>query len=362
MESPRPKRGPWRRRSDACENIQCFSCCGDRHIEFECKNTIVYLIGVFCALLAIHNVTAVPWFALVAPATSANPDSGEPSYGMESAPNWHALLGYRGVKLWPDPALFLGPHAALLSILLMAYATWWVRYMQGRDLIKSVVGKRSSRHSDAEREAVSAEREAVSAEVSATPSRLSDAETEAAAETTSTAVTELQWERQIFGASFLLFAHAVPVVSSGRPGMPNLGPVRVWLGLCFSFVGILSVYADKGDLNVLCRPFRGIAFVVVQIIVLSEAIPEFFEVAGGVFSWIGFSTFSIELEGTCERVWCDRIDPAVGWIPQGGEAGNHPHPLSGRGPYSGFSWGTVVGPTICGLLLLWFGRGRGRWW
>jgi len=163
-------------------------------------------------------------------------------------------------------------------------------------------------------------------------------------------------ERQVFGASFLLFAHAVPIVSSGLPGMPNLGPWRVWVGLCLSAVGALSVGADKGDAKDVCISLGHIAFVMVQVIVLSEAIPEFFEVVSGVVSWVGFSTFATDLEGACEHVWCDRIDPDAGWKPQGGEAGNHPHPLSGHGPYSGFAWGAAVGPAICCVLLLWFGR------
>jgi hypothetical protein len=341
--SPRPKHGPWRRRG--WNQVRCFSCCGDRHLEFECGQTFVYLIGVFCAILAIHNATAVPWFALVTPATDAHPETGKPSYGMESAPNWHALVGYRGVKLWPDPALFLGPHAALLSILLMAYATWWVRYMLVRGMSKSVVGKRSSRPSDD------------APETRSSASRRSDDEQHVApAEISSAAVIQLHRERQVFGASFLLFAHAVPIVSAGRPGMPNLGTWRVWIGLCLSVVGGLSVYGDKGHVKYVCRPLGDIAFVIIQVVVLSEAIPEFFEVASGVVSWIGFSTFATDLEGTCEHMWCDRIDPDVGWIPQGGEAGNHPHPLSGHGPYSGFWWGAAVGPTICCVLLLWFGR------
>eukprot|EP01043_Picozoa_sp_COSAG02_P050384 COSAG02_NODE_5173_length_4572_cov_2.069528_1_plen_499_part_10 len=325
--------------------MRCFSCCGDRHLEFECAHTFVYLIGIFCMVLAIHNATAVPWFALVTPATDAHPGTGKPRYGMESAPHWHALVGYRGVKLWPNPALFLGPHSALLSILLMAYAKWWIRYMLARDILKSVVGKRSSRSSDD------------GAEASSSASRRSDAEHQVPpAEISSAVETKVHRQGQIFGASFLLFVHAVPIVSSGRPGMPNLGPWRVWIGLCLSVVGALSVWADKGDAKHVCIPLGDIAFVIVQVIVFSEAIPEFFEAVSGVVSWIGFSTFATDLQSACEHMWCDRIDPDVGWKPQGGEAGNHPHPLSGHGPYSGFGWEAAVGPAICCVLLLWFGR------
>lgn len=447
LQSPRPQRGPWRLRNERSDR-HCFSFCGDRHVEFSCKQTFVYLIGGICALLSFHNMTAVPWFVLTTPATNVDPETGSPRWGMESAPNWHALLGYRGAKLWPDPALFLGPHTALLSIVLIAYASWWVRYVPAHAMLKSVVQKASSQPAEPEKlfsraDTVFVGQDGKVRRTESTkdvydvewflydlvdgcldlPFNFADGardcqadvdrplydktsgnligitihennrvgtrmETKSQhicfdnplkrrinrheatpAETTSTAATILPQQSAVLG-SFLLFAHAVPIVLGGRPGLPNLGPIQVWVGLCLTIVvfiviamsGFVEATDSKEAAPERCtaREFHGwlgaIGFLGLQAVVLSEAIPDFFGVVSGVISWIGFTPIATDLEGDCRYGWCDRMDPGHGWMPQGGEAGNRPHPLSGRGPYSGSAWGAIVSPAICVLLLLWYCR------
>ena len=384
-------------------------------MEFSCGRIFGYLIGVFCAVVSVNSATQVPWFALMQPATDLDPD-GMPSYGMESAPNWHAFLGYRGVKLWADPALFLGPHAALLAILLMGYATWWTRDIYRVIAIgMSVRGHKASSFapSDAERADEQLRRAAQLARDE------EGRELEAPAETTA---TELR-EGPFVWASFFLYAHALPTVLGDRPGLPNLGPLQAYLGMCLSSVGLLSLLArtlvpwyierevqklrnivgtpflPEAKLHLMCRkygvrvidangnpfsdeslveqlvpeiteekswltknwccgPPRIIAFFATQILVLSEVVPDFTEICDGVWAWVGFTTIAQELEGECERGWCDRLDPEVGWMPQGvGEEGNHPHRLSGHGPYAGYAAaGAVIGRVICALLLLWWCR------
>ena len=413
MHSPRPERGPWRKRERG--GLTCTSCCGDEGIEFDCKRYFIWLIGAFFTVLSVHNATQVPWFALERPSTDTHPDPD--AGGLEAAPNWHALLGYRGAKLWADPALFHAPHAALLAIILMMLAVSWLRFRgQGREMLDAVQGRRVFHLSD---------HELADPELAPGPDPRAGEEDEEI----EVGFTGQSLDKPFVTAALLMFLHALPVV--GKHGLPHLGPAPVWIGLVFSLLGSLTVLArsivekkidgglakqKKGvlphmpeeQLHKMCRehgvrivdgnahlfsiaalldsliplmrnvqtdkydrlwkPLLALCWTVIGAVVLSEAVPEFYEVIAGVLSWVGLSTISTDLAGDCERVWCDRVDPDSGWLVPGG--GDLPHELSGHGPYAWFggaislsvaSWAwnwadQCVGAVISTALLIWWCR------
>ena len=66
--------------------------------------------ALFC--LAAYNLSKLFWYLGVFPI---------PSYGLEISIPFHALIGYRGLKLCSHPVLFLAPHTILGSSLLTIY-------------------------------------------------------------------------------------------------------------------------------------------------------------------------------------------------------------------------------------------------
>jgi hypothetical protein len=71
------------------------------------------LFSLLLFVLAGYNLSKLPWYLGLAPI---------PSYGFEASLPFHALIKYRGSKLWSHPVLFLAPHAVMGSTLLILYA------------------------------------------------------------------------------------------------------------------------------------------------------------------------------------------------------------------------------------------------
>ena len=232
VHSPRPHRGPWRKR-DKHNCPTCTSCFGDVEVEFDCCAYLVWIVGAFFALLSVDNATQVPFFAIQRPATDAHPaEAGDsPSYGLETAPNWHALLGFRGSKLWADPALFYGPHRALLAVLLMMLAVSWLRFhSHGRDMHKTVQGRRMFHLSD---------NELADPELAPSPDPRAEEGEEIEA-----GFDGVSLNKPFTVAAVLMFLHALPIVAGNKPGgLPHLGFWAVVIGLVFSLFSSFCLIA-----------------------------------------------------------------------------------------------------------------------
>jgi hypothetical protein len=75
--------------------------------------TLAITFSNFLLFLAVYNLSKLPWYLGAAPI---------PSYGLETSIPLHPLIGYRSLKLWSHPVLFLAPHAIMGSSLLIMYA------------------------------------------------------------------------------------------------------------------------------------------------------------------------------------------------------------------------------------------------
>ena len=75
--------------------------------------TLAIAFSNFLLFLAVYNLSKLPWYLGAAPI---------PSYGLETSIPLHPLIGYRSLKLWSHPVLFLAPHTIMGSSLLILYA------------------------------------------------------------------------------------------------------------------------------------------------------------------------------------------------------------------------------------------------
>lgn len=75
--------------------------------------TVAIAFSNFLLFLAVYNLSKLPWYLGAAPI---------PSYGLETSIPLHPLIGYRSLKLWSHPVLFLAPHTIMGSSLLILYA------------------------------------------------------------------------------------------------------------------------------------------------------------------------------------------------------------------------------------------------
>ena len=389
LHSPR-KTGPWRKQDEfRCCGLPCGACGGPTHgshrgcscgplccnsndSEFIGQIVVRHVLGWLAAIMAVHNASKVPFYAL----------ADVPSYGSETAPNWHWLIGYRGRKLWADPSLFMGPHCALLAIFLAIFAAVLLRHDRDKSFGAGFI-------------------------------------------------------HPAFTATALaLLLHSLPVCTRTWGGtgdaLPHLGHWRVWLGMWGCLIAALAwllgkmgqeahlkylesrkqkrsektleqlrqecadhmetveegrrvplaspdrrgerpdYYDDEDELRTrleqadqekfesrgkrhddLLRFLRGLSWWMVVPQLLYEAIAEFFDVCSAVVAWLDFSGFSAEeLEGECVHMWCDRFRPGIGWIAL---EGDEPHPLSGTGPYADISDSIpILGPVLCMALFFLF--------
>ena len=79
------------------------------------------LFAAVLFVLAAYNLSKLPWYLGFVPI---------PSYGLEASMPFHLLMGYRGIKLWSHPVLFLAPHTIMGSSLLILHAMYLLDYHQ----------------------------------------------------------------------------------------------------------------------------------------------------------------------------------------------------------------------------------------